>query len=152
MQTTTVYAVLVLLLAVAWLRTEDTDHIVPTLATSFVLSALAGHYLAGFERAAWAVFIDLGVVYGMRLWCHGKRAYFVGLFGLLTIGIRLSYVGAYGEIPHGIKYTYAAAVNCAFAAQVLIGGGFADALGARIHDWIDRVHPRWAGVLRHVVH
>ena len=51
--------------------------------------------------------------------------------GVLQLGWRLF---AYTVIPYINLYSFAAVINCAFAAQVIVAGGFADVVGR----WIDR--------------
>lgn len=145
MQMTLIYIGFGALLFWAWRRSGD--RVVCTLAAAFIASLLLGLLSRSLERQVASIMAELAVVYGMRFWCYGRRAYFVGLTGFFVIGIRLSYMSGL-HVNHSL---FAAAVNAAFAVQVVISGGGADGVGRLFDDWLLRVWPRGSGLFRNVV-
>jgi hypothetical protein len=144
MVTVFVYAALGALLLWAWLRSRD--RVVATLACAFVVSLFLGRMPPSLERQVCMIMAELAVVYGMRFWCYGRRAYFVGLIGFFVIGARLCYMSGW-HINHS---TYAAALNAAFAVQLVTSGGGADDIGRWFDNWLCRFWPRGSSLLRNV--
>jgi len=143
--TAIVDAVLTVLLIAAMVRRGGA--LTWILVTAFAASSLAGPLLHGIDRVAVLATIDAAIVLGMAaVWTHtySMTAYSIGFVGMVKCGLRLTYA----TNPHMDHYVYAAAINCAFALQVLIAGGYTDALGNRLDGMLRRVLPRRYGLLR----
>lgn len=139
MMTLAVEAALATLLALT-LTVTRADRVSLTLAAAFAASVI--FIPMAPDRTAALCMCDVSVVLGMRLWCSGKRAYFVGMIGFVKILTRTSLLYLNGSSG----FWYAAAINAAFAAQLLIAGGFCDGLGHMLR----RKCPRWSSVLEYV--
>jgi hypothetical protein len=145
MLTALTYSALVIMAALAMLR--DKGWASTTLVACFALSAWLGPKIkAQPDHDAVMIILDLAVVYGMRLWCSGPRAYAIGVIGLSAIVLRTMHIGG---LDIG-KFSYALAINGALAIQLLIAGGFADGVGRWLGGGVNRVMPRVAGLFRHV--
>lgn len=116
------------------------DRVAVTLFAGFTASVLLIPVVPDHTVAL--ALCDLGVVYGMRFWCNGPRAFFVGLVGFAKILTRTNAL----PLNDPNHFWYAAMINAAFAAQLLIAGGYFDGLG----DLLRRKRPRWYSVLEHV--
>lgn len=120
------------------------------LIAAFILSSVTGPSLHGIDRIAVLSIIDAGIVLGMAgIWAStvSMTAYSIGLVGMVKCGLRL----AYATNPHMDHLAYAAAINCGFAVQVLIAGGFADALGRWLDGVLRRFLPHRYSLLRNGV-
>ena len=142
------------LLLIAWAWHGGSDRLVYWLGAAFAASAWIGINLTGIDMHVALALLDAVIVFAAsRAWISGYdlRGWWVGLIGLAKIGVRLGFV----TVGHGIEYhvsfwVFAAAMNVAFAAQVIIAGGLCDELGRRIADYLSRAGPRRARLLRNV--
>lgn len=131
----------------AWVRSGE-HRLFFILGFAMFGSWLVTGAFGGLERKVMMVGVDLAVILVIRVLCTGPRARAVAAISLGLIAFRTACMND-SYIDHSY---YAAAVNCAFAAQLLVGGGFADVIGRSIDDWLGRVWPRGARALRHVAH
>lgn len=116
------------------------------LAASMSGSWIAGAYLGGPERIVAFIALELFVIFAISVWRDRKRDRLIGLVSLCLIAWATVYTG----LSYMDYHSYAVGVNCAAAVQLLIGGGMADDLGRRIDDWLSRVWPRGAHLVRYV--
>ena len=147
------YAAMASILAASMWRSREWA-IGASLALCFAATAITGEITHGIDMDVAAISADFALVYAMRFAASGPRAYAVGLVSLTVIGLRVWFIASYPQgfemAPIVTQYTYATAINCAFVLQALICGGWADGIGMRVADWLDRVWPRGARVLRNV--
>jgi len=144
METVVVFSGLVGLMAASWFRGGDRVSL-SILAVNFVTTATIAIYVDEQpDQDTSVIMADLATIYALRFICPNPRSYAIGLIGLFVIMLTTARMGT------GIMGNYAMAVtaNIAFAAQVLVGGGFADDLGRWFDRWVFRLWPRFAGALR----
>jgi len=133
MTTGQVDLILTFLLLLALVHRRGDWRIVGTLALAFIASSIVGPQTHGIDRQVALSALDTVIVLLMlEPWTHDgdMRAYTVGFIGLAKLGCRLLYTSA-SYTSHTL---FAIMINCAFAAQVIVAGGFVDALGL----WLDR--------------
>jgi hypothetical protein len=124
---------LTFLLLLALVHRRGDWRIVGTLALAFIASSIVGPQTHGIDRQVALSVLDTVIVLLMlEPWTHDgdMRAYTVGFLGLAKLGSRLLYTSA----SYANHTLFAIMINCAFAAQVMVAGGFVDALGL----WLDR--------------
>lgn len=138
MITLAVEAMLGTLLALTLTITRG-DRVSLTLAGAFAASVIVIPFAPDHTVAL--TLCDFAVVYGMRMWCSGPQAYFVGLIGFAKIMTRTVFY-----LNGSSGFWYASAINMAFAMQLLIAGGLCDGLGHMLR----RKFPRWSGMLEYV--
>jgi len=144
METAAVFCGLVGLMGFAWMRGGDRS-ILLILALNFAATAAVDRLMKTQPDTDTSVIMaDLATIYALRFICPNPRSCAIGLIGLFVIMLTTARMGT------GIMGNYAMAVtaNIAFAAQVLVGGGFADDLGRWFDRWVFRLWPRFAGALR----
>ncbi len=129
------------LLPMAWFWKGGNDRLIYWLAGSFVASLWFHLNLSGIDRHVALVLVDtLIVAAATRAWVSGGdlRGWWVGLIGLAKIG------------SSGNFWLFAAAMNAAFALQVIIAGGLVDVVGNWIAAHLRHAGPRRARLLRNV--
>ena len=107
--------------------------LVSALALAFIASSIIGPRTHDIDRQVALSAIDTVIVLlMMEPWVvdGDMRAYAVGFLGLGKLGLRLLYT----SVSYMNHTLFAVMINCAFIAQVIVAGGFVDALGA----WLDR--------------
>lgn len=139
------------LLLLAWVWHGGNDRLIYWLGAAFVASAWIGFNLTGIDMHVALALLDALVVFAAsRAWISGYdlRGWWIGLIGLGKIGLRLGFVTP--NFSGAGFWFFAAAMNVAFAAQVIIAGGLCDELGRRIADYLGRAGPLRARLLRNV--
>lgn len=141
-----------LLLLAAWFWRGGTDRLIYWLSGSFIAALWLNQHLSGIDRhAALAVLDAVVVTVATRAWIHGDlRCWWIGFIGLAKIGGRLAMASSTPNNSDMIFWEFAAAMNVAFAAQVIIAGGITDELGKRIADYLRSAGPLRARLLRNV--
>lgn len=128
---------------VAWALVRKRDACTLALALGLAASLGVGSlkpwsalpYLAAIDAVTCIVMLALWTQY------TSMRAWTVGFIGLAKGGATWA---QYLVDPVNLSWAYALALNAAFLAQVLIAGGWADAVG----NWADRLFARVAPVRR----
>jgi len=77
---------------------------------------------------------------------QSMRAWTIGFIGLAKTGAT---VGAYLIDASAVHWGFAAFINAAFVLQVLVAGGWIDAVGIRLDSLFARIAPVRHGLLRH---
>lgn len=146
--TTLVFMLAALLIGVAIVRRPEPATWV--LAALFAASVPAGSMFGHDRIIPVLAFIDGCLVVAMAaIWTrsHCQRARIIGTIGLAKVAWALTAV----SFSHVNYYSYASALNGAFLLQIVIAGGFVDAVGT----WCADLHRRFIGLLlgrfRHVV-
>lgn len=126
--------------------------IATVLAATFIGAISLAPLLAGVSQEAFLALLDYAVVFAMLvIWTKqdDMRAYTIGFIGLTKIMFAFAFSPTVGFL-HVDNWVFAAALNCAFAAQVLVAGGMVDALGHRLDDLLRHYLPRRYRLLRNV--
>lgn len=124
----------------------------PGVTSAILMAGLAASFASPWSRMELLPYlstIDVAVVVAMTgIWAHDRhnmRAWTIGFIGLAKCAwtwfaaVNVLQVNTYG---------YVLPLNCAYLAQVLVAGGFADGIGHRLDDLFRRVVPRRYGLLR----
>lgn len=150
MQTAIVDAILGALVLLALMNKPG--KIVTVVTATFIAAISLGPLLAGVSQEAFLALLDYAVVFAMLvIWTKqdDMRAYTIGFIGLTKIMFAFAFSPTVGFL-HAGNWVYAAALNCAFAAQVLVAGGMIDAVGHRLDDLLRHLMPRRYRLLRNV--
>lgn len=131
-------ALVVALTVLAVSRKRDTCTM--TLAVALLIS------ITVIEAGAWsympfAAAIDAATcVVMLVLWTRhtSMRAWSVGFIGLIK---GLATLVQYLVDPYAVSWAYAVLINGGFVAQVLVAGGWADAVGFRVDRLFARIAP-----------
>ena len=148
MQTAIVDAILGGLVLVALFHRPG--KIATVVASTFIGAISLGPLLSGVSQEAFLALMDYAVVFSMLvIWTKrdDMRAYAIGAIGLTKIVFAFAFSPTVGFLHVG-NWGFAAALNCAFAVQVLIAGGMIDALGHRLDDLLRHHMPRRYRLLR----
>lgn len=148
MQTAIVDAILGALVLVALFHRPG--KIATVVAATFIAAISLGPLLAGVSQEAFLALLDYAVVFAMlMIWTKhdDMRAYTIGAIGLSKIVFAFAFSPSVGFL-HAENWVFAAALNCAFAAQVLVAGGMVDGVGHRIDDFLRTHLPRRYRLLR----
>lgn len=133
------------LLAVAALA-RSRDAVSATLAIGLAVSVIAPGYRGWPEMLATIAVIDTAVCVAMMcFWTIKKvmRAWSVGLIGLGKVAWTLFVaLQEYGGNPYIEYSTYVFVLNGAYLLQLIVAGGFVDAIGYRLDCLLRRVLPR----------
>lgn len=146
MTTAIILALLASLQVVALWRRPD--RVTGILVSCFALAVIFASYAPVQERFVLLAILDLVLVTSMiGPWAIliDRRAQLIGLIGTAKLMARLTYASN----PYIDHWTFAAAMNCAFAAQIIIAGGMADGIGRWVSDFGRTNRARVAGLLRH---
>lgn len=126
---------------IAALWYSKADRIVVALLIAWAVASVVGPLQSGVARQPALCVIEAMTAVSMTLlWsaANNFRAYWVGLIAWSKVGLRLYYL----TNPYIDHWWFAATLNCALIAQVVIAGGFADAIGHRMDDLLRRFFPR----------
>lgn len=148
MWTVIVDAVLAALVMLALIMRPGKITTVVTVA--FLGAAALGPFLAGVSQEAFLALVDYIVVFSMLvIWTKhdDMRAYAIGALGLAKILFAFAFSPTVGFL-HAGNWVFAAALNCAFAAQVAVAGGILDGVGHRLDDLLRAIAPRRYRLLR----
>jgi hypothetical protein len=132
------FALLALLVALAIRRSCD--------GCTIAMAAGLGASMLFMQAAPWSpvpgvAFIDAATTLVMlALWTRhvSMRAWAIGFIGLMKCALSM---GQFMADPVQVGWTYPALINGAFVAQVLIAGGWADAVGVRADRLLARLAP-----------
>ena len=118
--------------ALVWAMVRKPQAITYTLAAFFLATVPVDFLVPPGRIVPILAFADAAMVAAMAaLWTkhNSQRARFVGFIGLFKVALAMwSY-----SFSHVNFYSYATVLNTAFVGQVLVAGGFLDAVG----HWID---------------
>lgn len=124
--------------------------IATVLATTFIGAISLAPLLAGVSQEAFLALLDYVVVFSMLVtWTRhdDMRAYAIGAIGLAKILFAFAFSPTVGFLDAG-NWVYAAALNCAFAAQLAVAGGILDGVGYRLDDLLRTLMPGRYRLLR----
>lgn len=110
-----------------------------SLMVTIVAPASPLPYVAAIDAMTCLAMATLWVAYS------SMRAWTIGFIGLAKIGAT---VAAYVVDAYTIHWIYAIFINAAFVLQVLVSGGWIDAMGNRLDNLFARIAPVRHGLLR----
>lgn len=148
MQTAIVDAILGALVLLALINKPG--KIVTVVTATFIAAISLGPLLAGVSQEAFLALLDYAVVFAMLvIWTKqgDMRAYTIGFIGLTKIMFAFAFSPTVGFL-HAGNWVFAAALNCAFAAQLAVAGGILDGVGYRLDDLLRNLMPRRYRLLR----
>jgi hypothetical protein len=121
-------------------------------ACNVVLTAGLGASLASWLAGIWPPMPVIAAIDGavcvamLCLWArhHSMRARLIGLVGLTKCTATIFAYAHYTANPYSYSLEYALFIDACFVAQVLIGGGYTDAIGRWLDYRLTRIAPvRW---------
>lgn len=148
MQTAIVDAILGALVLIALLNRPG--KIATVVTATFIAAISLGPLLAGVSQEAFLALLDYAVVFAMlMIWTKhdDMRAYTIGFIGLTKILFAFAFSPTVGFL-YIDNWVFAAALNCAFAAQLAVAGGILDGVGHRLDDLLRAIAPRRYRLLR----